>query len=438
LLFAIVDIETTGSFPQQNGITEIAIVLHNGNEVEGKYETLVNPHQPIPPYIVGMTGITNAMAAAAPNFEEVAPHIFQLLHNRVFVAHNVNFDYSFVKHHLQAAGFDLTTPKLCTIRLSRKVFPGYKKYGLGHLSRELGIKIENRHRAGGDATATAEILDLVLKNNGERVIKEMLQKDNKEYFLPPNLPKYYIDQLPQTPGVYYFHNKAGKVVYVGKAKNIKKRVLSHFTGFDISKKRQDFLREIYAVTQVHCNTEFIASVFESIEIKRLWPAFNKSQKRYEQLWGIYMFEDARGYKRLAIDKKHKYAQPIIAFSMLVDAHRELWKWVRQFELNASLCFLDKNEPIDLPTTADYNKRIDSVLSYIGAEKESFIIREKQTHIVVEKGKFIGMGDIDNPIDDFDTIKANITNYPENEVLKTMLKRFAERYPERLIFPNIST
>lgn len=438
MLYAIVDIETTGSFPQQNGITEIAIVLHNGNEVEGKFETLVNPHQPIPPYIVGMTGISNAMVSQAPSFEQVAPNIFQLLQNRVFVAHNVNFDYSFVKYHLQAAGFDLVSPKLCTIRLSRKVFPGFKKYGLGHLSRELGIHIENRHRAGGDALATAEILDLVLKNNGEKVIKEMLQKDNKEYFLPPNLSKFYIDQLPQTPGVYYFHNKASKVVYVGKAKNIKKRVLSHFTGFDIGKKRQDFLREIYAITHVSCHTEFIASLFESIEIKRLWPAFNKSQKRYEQLWGIYMFEDSRGYKRLAIDKKHKYAQPIIAFSMLVDAHRELWKWVRQFELEASLCFLDKHEPAVWPPVNVYNKRVDAAIAYISGEKESFIIKEKQTHIVVEKGKFIGMGDIDHDGKDYEWIKANITAYPENEVLKTMLKRFAERYPKRLIFPNIST
>ena len=128
--FAVVDIETTGGFPSQHGITEIAIVLHNGTEVEGVYETLVNPHQPIPPFVIGMTGITNAMVEAAPSFNEVAPQIYNLLKNRIFVAHNVNFDFSFVKHHLKEAGFDLATPKLCTIRLSRKVFPGFPKYGL--------------------------------------------------------------------------------------------------------------------------------------------------------------------------------------------------------------------------------------------------------------------------------------------------------------------
>ncbi|KAF0240428.1 MAG: DNA polymerase III subunit, partial [Chitinophagaceae bacterium] len=219
--FAVVDIETTGGFPQQHGITEIAIVLHNGKEVEGKFETLVNPHQPIPPFIAGMTGISNAMVAVAPSFNEVAAQIHNLLKNRVFVAHNVNFDFSFVKYHLQQAGFELQTPKLCTIRLGRKVFPGFRKYGLGHLCRELGIEIENRHRAGGDALATAQILDLVLQNNGLRLIKEMLQKENKEYLLPPNLPKHAIQSLPTTPGIYYFHNKQGKVIYVGKAKQIK-------------------------------------------------------------------------------------------------------------------------------------------------------------------------------------------------------------------------
>jgi len=174
--FAVVDIETTGGFPQQHGITEIAIVLMDGNEIEGKFSTLVNPHQAIPPFIANMTGISDAMVAKAPSFELVAEKIYQLLQGRVFVAHNVNFDFSFVKHHLQMAGFHLQTPKICTIRTSRKVFPGFKKYGLGNLTRELGIRIEDRHRAGGDALATAQVLQLILQKDGMSVIKEMLKK----------------------------------------------------------------------------------------------------------------------------------------------------------------------------------------------------------------------------------------------------------------------
>ena len=431
MLYAIVDIETTGGFPSQHGITEIAIVLHNGKEIEGKYETLVNPHQPIPPFIAGMTGISNAMVAVAPSFSEVAAKIHELLKNRVFVAHNVNFDFSFVKHHLQQAGFELQTPKLCTIRLSRKVFPGFRKYGLGHLCRELKIEIENRHRAYGDALATAKVLDLVLQNNGQRVIKEMLQKENKEYLLPPNLPKQFLTPLPSTPGIYYFHNKQGKIIYVGKAKNIKKRVVSHFTGLDISKKRQDFLREIYEISHVDCPTEFIASLLESIEIKRLWPAFNKSQKRYEQQWGIYAFEDSRGYMRLAIDKKHKHTQPVVSFPMMVDAHRELWKLVRTHELNPSLCFLDSTVPELLPDLLLYNESVKKALQAISSEQSSFIIKEEQTAVLVENGKFYGMGAIDNWTS-FEDIKAAVTPYADNLVIRSMIRKYSERHPAKVL------
>ena len=168
--FAVVDIETTGGFPEQHGITEIAIVLMDGKEIEGKYSTLVNPHQPIPPFIANMTGISDAMVAKAPSFELVAEKINELLKGRIFVAHNVNFDFSFVKYHLQQAGYHLQTPKLCTIRMSRKVFPGFRKYGLGHLTRELGIRIEDRHRAGGDALATAQVMQLIQEKDGVQVI----------------------------------------------------------------------------------------------------------------------------------------------------------------------------------------------------------------------------------------------------------------------------
>lgn len=434
MLFAVVDIETTGGFPQQHGITEIAIVLHNGAEVEGRYETLVNPHQPIPPFIANMTGISDAMVAVAPSFEEVAPYIFNLLKNRVFVAHNVNFDFSFVKHHLQEAGFHLQTPKLCTIRLSRKVFPGYRKYGLGHLCRELGIEIENRHRAGGDALATAQVLDMVLRNNGRTLIREMLKKENKGQLLPPNLPESYVLDLPEQPGVYYFHDTKGKVVYVGKAKQIKKRVVSHFTGLDTSQKRQDFLRSIYSITHTVCPTEFIACLLESVEIKRLWPAFNKSQKRFEQLWGIYHFEDNRGYRRLAIDKKQKHTTPVASFSMLVDAHRLLWKLVKDFELHPVLCFLDNTGAKELPEMETYNQSVQQALDWMEAQKETFLIRDKEGCVLVEEGKFYGMGQIEKDTDltRLEQIKPQLVAYPENEVLRSMIRNFAERYPHKVV------
>ncbi|MEO7530918.1 MAG: GIY-YIG nuclease family protein, partial [Sediminibacterium sp.] len=332
------------------------------------------------------------------------------------------------------AGFDLQTPKLCTIRLSRKVFPGFRKYGLGHLCRELGIIIENRHRAAGDALATAEILDMVLRNNGGMVIKEMLKKENKAQLLPANLPEEYVKDLPAEPGVYYFHDAKKKVIYVGKAKNIKKRVISHFTGLDISKKRQDFLRGIYSITHTVCPTEFIACLFESVEIKRLWPIYNKSQKRFEQLWGIYLFEDNKGYHRLAIDKKRKHSTPVASFALLVDAHRTLWKLVKEFELHPVLCFLDNTGSRDLPEVETYNLSIQKALAWMEAQKETFLIRDKEGCVLVEEGKFYGMGHVamDTDISVLGDIKPHLTEYPENEVIRSMIRNYADKYPGKVV------
>ena len=174
--FAVVDIETTGSTPQSAGITEIAIVIHNGIEVTGKFVSLINPRHKIPPFIVNMTGISDAMVAEAPLFEDVAPQIYNLLNGRVFVAHNVSFDYSFVHYLLGRSGFQWSAPKLCTIKLSRRVFPGLEKYGLGSLTRDLGIRIEGRHRAWGDAAATAQVLTMAIEKEVMQPIHNLLAK----------------------------------------------------------------------------------------------------------------------------------------------------------------------------------------------------------------------------------------------------------------------
>ena len=169
-LYSIVDIETTGSYAAANGITEISIHLFDGEQVTDHYTTLINPGQPIPYFIQTMTGITDKMVADAPRFELVAEKIHSLLKDRIFIAHNVNFDYSFVKAHLQQAGFDLNTKKLCTVRLSRKIFPGLISYSLGKLCTALGITIYDRHRAAGDSAATVKVFQLLLQNDKEQHI----------------------------------------------------------------------------------------------------------------------------------------------------------------------------------------------------------------------------------------------------------------------------
>jgi len=228
-MFAIVDIETTGGYASGNSISEIAIAIHDGEKMVNYFETLINPQTPIPGYIQVLTGITNAMVSQAPLFEEVASKIYSLLQDKVFVAHNVNFDYSFVRHQLAQCGYELDCKKLCTVRLGRKVLPGHKSYSLGNLCRSLEIEIEQRHRAGGDTLATVKLFECIVKNDLDGDIQAMLKGKSKEQFLPPNLPAEKVAKLPSCPGVYYFHNQKGKIVYVGKAKDLRKRVNSHFS-----------------------------------------------------------------------------------------------------------------------------------------------------------------------------------------------------------------
>ena len=169
MMYCIVDIETTGGVPKESGITEIAILVHDGERVVQEYQTLVNPQRPIPFYITNLTGISNAMVASAPTFKSIAQEVFELLNNNYFVAHNVGFDYSFINHYLKINGFELDVHKLCTVRLSRKVFPGFESYSLGKLCKSLDIEIESRHRAFGDAMATTILFEKLLAHGDEKL-----------------------------------------------------------------------------------------------------------------------------------------------------------------------------------------------------------------------------------------------------------------------------
>ncbi|SDM25506.1 exonuclease, DNA polymerase III, epsilon subunit family [Siphonobacter aquaeclarae] len=162
-LYAIVDIETTGGIVTDSGITEVAIRLHNGLEIVDRYETLVNPERPIPPFIQGLTGINDEMVRDSPTFADVAAEIHRYLEGNIFVAHNVGFDYSFLKYHLSLAGIEFSAPRLCTVKLSRKIKPGHKSYSLGKLCNDLNITLNNRHRAAGDAEATAILFTRLLE-----------------------------------------------------------------------------------------------------------------------------------------------------------------------------------------------------------------------------------------------------------------------------------
>jgi DNA polymerase-3 subunit epsilon len=407
VVYAIVDIETTGGYAAANGIIEISIRVFDGEQVVEQYETLINPNQNIPKYIQAFTGITNEMVQDAPVFEEVAEKIYTLLQGNVFVAHNVNFDYSFIKNHLDFYGYTFTAKKLCTVRLSRQIFPGLPSYSLGNLCQSLDIDIVNRHRAGGDAEATVTLFKKLLDNDSKEVIKASLNRNSKEQMLPPHVPKAHFDALPQSPGVYYFHDQKGKVVYVGKAKNIRTRVNSHFSNNSDSRQKQNFVRHIHAISFHETATELMSAILESTEIKRLWPIFNTSQKKQEDVFGLVVYEDQNGYMRLAIERKRRYGTPIYTFHYKVDGHGVLRKLMKEFTLCPKLCFMQTDNDPCIGITEDhchgacekkeapkeYNERVLKAIASL-TQRPSYVVLDKGLSedelscIMVVQGSFL--------------------------------------------------
>ncbi len=457
MLFAVVDIETTGGYASAHGITEIAIKIHDGQSVIDSFETLINPHQYIPTHIQALTGIDNEMVADAPDFRAVADEIYNLLRDKIFVAHNVNFDYSFVRHHLEACGYQLNTKKLCTVRLSRKIFPKLPSYSLGKLCNSLSITLNNRHRAGGDADATAILLGMLLANDSGNVIKDTLKKTSKEQTLPPNLAKNAIDKIPNTPGVYYFKDEKGKVIYVGKAKQLKKRVCTHFTGNSNTQQRQNFLKDIYSIDFECCGTELMAFILEAAEIKKHWPENNRAMKRFEQKYSLYYFEDQKGYLRLGIDKYRKNGSEIYSFNNLLAGHELLRNVAAEHQLCEKLCFIQKPKLactnhasgncagacIGEESVALYNFRVKRAIKELQNLLPSFALidegrnEDERSCLWVEKGKFYGMGYISNysDINDLESLKSAIVPYPSNDYILNMILAHSDQFPRKIISLN---
>ncbi|MEQ8925642.1 MAG: exonuclease domain-containing protein [Fulvivirga sp.] len=409
-MYAIVDIETTGGFAGKSRITEIAAYIHDGEKVVDEFQTLVNPEQVVPGYITGLTGITQEMVDSAPTFSQIAQQFHELLQDKIFVAHNVHFDYSFIKKAFEQEGFLFVNKKLCTVRLSRQVFPNQRSYSLGNLCESLRIPIENRHRASGDAKATTILFEILLNENPDAV-RNALKRNSKETTLPPNLSKQEFLALPEQPGVYYFLDEKSNVIYVGKAVNIKKRITSHFSGTSKNGRNQYIRNEVHHIDYQLTGNELVALVLESQEIKRLWPKYNRSQKYISNQWGIYIYEDREGYKRFNVSKKIKGVPPIIEFNSHADGFHYLMGVMKEFELCPKLCGIQKvgGECYDVKlgnckgaccgeeSVKSYNSRLEEAIKSFDNDDRSLAIlgegrnEDEQTLIVIEKGAYLGFG-----------------------------------------------
>jgi len=266
-MYAIVDIETTGGSPKIEKITEIAIFIHNGEKIINEYVTLINPERNIPYFITNLTGITNEMVENAPCFFEVAKKIVEITEGCTFVAHNAKFDYSFLRHEFKLLGFNYKKNIIDTAALSRKLIPGHKSYSLGNICGDLGISINGRHRAAGDALATVKLFNILLECDKElNEGKISLLKNTKTVKLHPNLDLKKIENIPEEPGVYYFYNEKGDLIYVGKSRNLMQHI-QMFLSKKSTKKTMEVRSQIADIDWELTGSELIALLKESSEIK---------------------------------------------------------------------------------------------------------------------------------------------------------------------------
>ena len=312
-MFVIIDVETTGGSPRNSKITELAIYKYDGERIVDEFITLLNPEQPIPEFIVRLTGINDEMVSNAPRFFEIAKKIVEFTNDCVFVAHNVAFDYGMLRSEFKNLGYDFRLPHLCTVRAARYVIPGYKSYSLGNISKELGIEINGRHRAGGDALATTKLFELLLKKDPSN-LKTFIQQELNPKSMHPNLDLDVIDELPTKAGVYRFYNEFNQLIYIGKSINIKKRVEQHLRNTKTAKGIkliQDLARVDYEMT----GSELIAMLLESELIKLHRPIYNRRLRKSLFPFGLYDNVDENGYLQLSIQSTARLeSQPLIHFT----------------------------------------------------------------------------------------------------------------------------
>lgn len=411
-MYAVVDIETTGNGYKGQKITEISIFIFDGKKVLDEFTTLVNPEAPIPSFITNLTGINQAMVRNQPKFYEIAKKVEEITKDTIFVAHNVNFDYNIIQAEFKSLGFDFKRKKLCTVRLSRKIIPGLKSYSLGNICADEGIPISARHRARGDVEATVELFKRLIERDDNFTINSFLNPRSRQATLPPLLDKSVVDNLPEKHGVYFFKNLKKEVIYVGKANNIKQRVISHF--YDKKKKEQNMCLETADISYTKTGSELLALLLESSEIKQRYPKFNRAQRRAGEAIGLFSYEDQKGIIHLAYNRLKLAPNAIMKYYSVAECRTHLEHLCSEFDLCPKYCHLQTNVSscfhyqlkqckgicCDKESVKKYNERVREAIKSVGIGAENLVIKEKGRtekevgFALILDGIYLGFGYVD--------------------------------------------
>lgn len=444
-MYAILDIETTGGQYNEEGITEIAIYKLDGHEVVDQFISLVNPEKEIQPFVVKLTGINNAMLRSAPKFYEVAKRIIEITEGCIVVAHNASFDYRILRTEFNRLGYNFIRPTICTVELSKKLIPEQPSYSLGKLVRSLGIPVTDRHRASGDAIATVKLFKMLLSKDTEKeILKSFIKTEIKAGISPKLLD--IVESLPSRTGIYYIHKENGDIIYIGKSKNIKKRINQHFTGTNTKSKK--IQSEVFAVTFEETGSELIALLKESEEIKINKPIYNRAQRKTLFNYALYSHLNDEGYLCLSVQKSDGRKKEITSFTSLQEGKNSLYKITEKHSLCQKLnglyetkngCFQYKIKEcngacIGKENTTEYNHRVEEFINEMIFNNENIIVIDRgrkvdeRSAILIENGIYKGycFYDLNYQINNIEILKNILIPMQNNRDTRAIIQNYLKK------------
>ncbi len=450
-MYAIVDIETTGGNFKNGRITEIAVYRHDGHRVIDEFVSLVNPECYIPEFITQLTGISNKMVASAPTFPEIARRILDITSDAVFVAHNASFDYNFVRAEFDSLGYDFSRSVLCTVKMSRRLLPGHASYSLGNLTNDLGISIQGRHRAGGDAFATVQLFDILLRHNGGLFLMDDPYQEFVFDRLHPLLSPDTLISLPPCAGLLYFYNQDGNLIHVGQAANIRQQAMLMLAGKK-SKLNADIRSNTADLSFQLLGSRLLLGLVELIEKEALKSFVKKGSK--SKGWGIFSYHDQKGYLRLYCSALNGRSDVLASFPSAAAARKVLTTWCQKYHLCQHLCGLSDGVAgcfqyqmrichgacVGQESADDYNRRVNQLISglLVGLKNAVVIdhcVGQERGFVVVENCAVKGYGFLSDGdcISDIEGFKALIKPVEDAPYLRLYLMDYLAGHPvERII------
>ncbi|WP_242158942.1 exonuclease domain-containing protein [Aestuariivivens sediminis] len=444
-MYAILDIETTGGKYNEEGITEIAIYKYDGHSIVDQFISLINPEREIQPFVINLTGINSQMLRHAPKFYEVAKRIVEITSDCVVVAHNAQFDYRILCMEFRRLGYEFERRTLCTVELAKHLIPGQPTYSLGKLVRALGIPVSDRHRAAGDAQATVKLFKMLMdKDVSKTIIQNNIRLDPKYQLEPKHID--IIADLPSLTGVYYIHKSDGEIIYIGKSKNIKRRINQHFTSTNHKSKKIQQL--VSTVTYEATGSELVALLKESEEIKRVRPIFNRALRRTIFTHALFSFKDDQDYMNLKIDVADGRKHPITTFSNRQSGKSFMVKAVEDYKLCQKLVGLYKTKTscfnydikachgacVQEEAPEQYNKRVEALIDKNSYANKNMVIIDsgrdidERSAILIKNGVFKGVGfyNLNYQIRNIEVLESIITPMQNNRDTQHIIQSYLRK------------